>query len=308
VRAVVAEKCGETAKTLRIFGCHWRCALGALKGELMTTVIAYLSKQGGKPSAVNLVSDSQISWKNHDGGVAASFKYSQKLFALRQSPVMFGYCGDSLFGLGILSQLLTTLDASSDFVTAGTIQDQSHFVLGTLNFAATEYPFPSDLASTKILQVSRIGRQFFLFEYSYNHTSKSFEGTQVCAKSSDSSEMLGAWGSGRDAFNDIRIDMVAKNGSYSRNYFRSLVLQLNYHCDSFSGGAPQMMVLGLKRTAIPVGVRVGSQTYLSGMPYCVGVPLPGIEFRNEFYELVTESGQIYSGNPTYEFQDWKPGG
>ena len=215
----------------------------------MTTVITYLSKQGGRPSAVNMISDSQISWKNHDGSVAASFKYSQKLFALRQSPVMFGYCGDSLFGLGVLSQLLTTLDASSDFVNAATIQGQSHFVLGALNLVTPNYPFPSDLASTQILQVSRIDGQFFLFEYSYNHLTKLFEGTQVSAEPSSSSEMLGTWGSGRDEYTDIRIHMVVKNGCYSRNYFRSLVLLLKHHCDPFSGGAPQMMVLGLRREA-----------------------------------------------------------
>ncbi|MDG6777279.1 hypothetical protein QCB44_01030 [Thiomicrorhabdus sp. zzn3] len=276
----------------------------------MTTVVAYLSMQGTQYSAVNLISDSQVSWKDEYGNVV-KYKSSQKVFSLHRSPVMFAYCGKSLFGLNVLSQLTTALDYSSDFVNAQSIEEQSQSVLSALNLAALEYSKLSDLEYTQIIHVARFGVDFFMCEYSYNPTNKNFEHNLINVEPKEYDDkkldkVIEVWGSGKKSFDKVYREMVKMNGNFSRVYFRSLVLQLKHQEDTFSGGVPQMMVLNREGLASPVGIRYGSKTYLAGAPYLFGVPQDNIEFRDEYYGFVDLRGKPFSGSRIYSFKDWKP--
>lgn len=272
----------------------------------MTTLVAYLSVDDIGPSAITLISDSRITWADASNNIAAEFSHSQKLFYLHRSPTIFGYCGDSLFSLAAISQISTALDLSTDFIRSECMLEKARMVQEMLSSAAGGYPKASDLSRTSLIQVTRIGPEFFAHEFCYNSSSQEFEGRDVPLHTDQKSHFVSAWGSGQHRFREIAEYMKDKNGDHARSFFRSLVLQLKYERDRFSGGAPQMVVLGREKLPIPVGVRYQGSTYLLGLPYTAGHPLENVEFRNESYEFVDYEGTRRSHSQKHGYKDWRP--
>jgi hypothetical protein len=270
----------------------------------LTTVVVYLSMDYKGPSGITLMSDSRVTWTVGSKSVAR-YDHSQKLFFLRESPSVFGYCGDSLFSLAALSQITTALDLSYEYIRSSSIQHKVQLVEGMLRNAAAKYPFPLEASATQVIQITRIEQTFYMCEFIYNANTKGFEGSSVELKANEESRLLGVWGSGTQFFKEVSRYMVKHNGQFARVYYRSLVLQLECEYDEKSGGPPQMIALGRDKTATPVGIRHKDETFLVGLRYSAGETLQGTEFRNEYYEFVGENGVLCSNSQQHRYNDWK---
>ena len=273
----------------------------------MTTIAAYLSFDRLGASAVTLVSDSRVTWTDANRNIVERYNHSQKLFCLNKSATIFGYCGNSLFSLAAISQISAALDFSTEFIRSECMAEKARLVQEMLSSAAVDYPKDPEFDKTHLIQVSRIGKEFHVYEFSYNESKQSFEGRSVLLPSGAESEFIKAWGTGRASYKRIKDSMATlNNGKSARIFFRSLVLHLKHEIDSFSGGAPQMMVLRREKPPFPVGVYYWGSAYLLGLPYTAGQPLRKVEFRNEKYEFVDFNGTRRSHSQQHGYIDWRP--
>lgn len=267
---------------------------------------AYVSVVDGMPSAVTLISDSKITWTDSEDCVIKEYDHSQKLFCLSKSATMFGYCGDSLFSLAVLSQISAALDLSQRFIQSESILEKVRIIEELLNAAASKYPKPEDLKDTRVIQISRVDADFYAYEFNYNKTLSTFSSNSVALGLAKESCFVKAWGTGRKHFEIISRCMELRNGNFARNYFRSMVLLIKHQKDRKSGGVPQMTTLTRDRLAEPVGVYYEGTSYVMGLPYTAGKPLQHVVFRNEAYEVVNTNGVRRSGSQKHVYIDWKP--
>ncbi len=47
-----------------------------------------------KPASIYIVSDSKITWTDNKKKILADFDFGRKVFGCKNSPDIFGYCGD----------------------------------------------------------------------------------------------------------------------------------------------------------------------------------------------------------------------
>jgi len=272
----------------------------------MSTLTGFVSIDNKGNATVALLSDSRLTFIER-GKKDTNFDYSPKLFYLKSSPSIFGYCGDSIFVLGVLTQICTALDISKTFIESSSINKKTDVVLDALNESAKYYPGLSQ-NTTQIVQIINIGKKFFMCEYEYNGQKRKFNkmiSNINIAKGADS-VCIGSWGSGRTFYKKINSYMRDKNGKYSRVYFRSMVLLLKHEVDKMTGGAPQMVVLSSDGLAKPVGIQYKKQMYLLGLPHIFEKTLDIVEFRNEAYEFVNENGTMKSRSQKHGYKDWIP--
>ena len=74
----------------------------------MTLIVSWIGVDSRNPASMYIASDSRISW---GGGGHNQFDQGKKVFACRNYPDIFGYCGDVLFPLMVLNQIVDSIDA-----------------------------------------------------------------------------------------------------------------------------------------------------------------------------------------------------
>lgn len=74
----------------------------------MTLIVSWIGVDSRNPASMYIASDSRISW---GGGGHNHFDQGKKVFACRNYPDIFGYCGDVLFPLMVLNQIVDSIDA-----------------------------------------------------------------------------------------------------------------------------------------------------------------------------------------------------
>ena len=71
----------------------------------MTTLFSWTGIDTHGPASIYIASDSRISW-----GKNATWDAGRKLFASKNFPEIFGYCGSVSFPIQILGQLIEHID------------------------------------------------------------------------------------------------------------------------------------------------------------------------------------------------------
>lgn len=80
-----------------------------------------------KPASIYIVSDSRISW-----GEKAKFDNGRKVFGCKNSPDIFGYCGDVLFPSIVLNQIADIADQGLLFEPNWTCKEKFQAVVNKL--------------------------------------------------------------------------------------------------------------------------------------------------------------------------------
>jgi len=101
----------------------------------MTLLVSWLAVDSRRPSTVYIAADSRISWNE-----SVKFGYGKKVFAFRNSPDILGYCGDVLFPLIVLSQLVELADAGSLFGDSCNCDAKFEAVREYLELSLSRYP------------------------------------------------------------------------------------------------------------------------------------------------------------------------
>lgn len=233
----------------------------------MTIIVGWLACDQRGPASAYITSDSRFSW-----GESVTYDYGRKVFALKNSPDILGYCGDVVFSMAAISQVVTLADEGLLFQEINGSSERSHIIYRQLQFQFKGYPSQLPI---NIYHISRdFSNDFHCYCYSWNpqnHWSRQ----ELPLNTSRSSEIF-VDGSGKIAFqHTLAIYSRGDNNGTSRNIFQCFCQTLKSITEPHCGGAPQLV--GLYRSKFN-GIDFG--VVYSGKRYCHGAPVNDIIAAN----------------------------
>lgn len=264
------------------------------------------------------MSDSRISWGNN----GFFFDYGEKVFASKNSPDIFGYCGDVLFPLMILSQVIDSIDFGVMYEEGWNSKKRQEIFIQTVKAAFDSYPHNPEI----------FGNVVEILHCTRDDTDSSFHCYQIMARRSDSwkfqvqelnitthdstdslkvpqSFELRVSGSGQSEF-IARFEDYKKqnNNKTSRSIYQTFCNVLSNIQDKQCGGAPQLvgLIRKPKSCGISFGILYKDEKYFQGMRvnHFPQSQLSRIEWRNELFERIDpNTARLQQGAKSQPF--WK---
>lgn len=99
----------------------------------MTLIVGWLACDQRGPCSAYIASDSRISDNRN------FYDYSQKTFALKNTPDILGYCGETLFTYQILTRLTSMCDVGMLLSADMDYQDRSEIIFNEIKRAHSAY-------------------------------------------------------------------------------------------------------------------------------------------------------------------------
>ena len=258
----------------------------------MTTLVAWLSYQNGRASAISLASDSRFTWNSK------KWDFGRKIFFCNSSPDLFGYAADTVLGTNLLSQIISYLDA----VSSQRLRFwEKHLICRQLMSSATSGYFNKISIGLELIHCGRdsdgsfaaVESRFITKTGNWQHTSLELDQLNVSQKGA---EIFGRFGSGRTKYKNNLDKRVKIEGSLSRSAYQALFDLINSGADPATGGAIQMASLSLTGNVKPIGYFNNNERYLFGIPIKPCSLPRQIEWRNERFEFVDPmTGQPRTG-------------
>jgi len=252
----------------------------------MTLVVSWIGVDTHGPASAYIVSDSRLTWADRK-----HFDYGRKVFASKEYPEIFGYCGDVLFPSIVLSQIIEMIDSKVLFNFSLSCLEKNKLVYTKLRHSFELYPDEYGDSPIQILHISRdtVVQGYPRFHQYIMSWSKR-EGWKKEEKSIPvQSGVLNIMGSGAKEFRD-NYDGNYQNGinrSTSRNVFHCFIDTINNIRDEYCGGPPQLVGMYRKplTAAQNYGILYNNRRFFLGMEVSKDSQLEEIEWRNEFFEL-----------------------
>lgn len=255
----------------------------------MTTLQSWVSYSdtGEKPHlprAVYIASDSRITW----GGAHRRWEAGRKVFAAKEEPHLFGYCGDVILPALLIGQILSAIDAGVLFphnasaierhdaifnvvqrgVARAVCTPSSHF---TIHHVQRELPWPKTTF-----------RAWNIFFDATQRSCTSYE-TSVPATTG----LVGSYGSGKEsAEKRFREWQQSDSAGRSRAILSSFCDSISSGSDPLSGGPPQVAALYTKGSPVQIGMLVDGRRYVNGLEVDIAPHLCKIEWRDSLGQVV----------------------
>jgi len=245
----------------------------------MTLLLSWIGKDSRKTSSVYIASDSRFSWNP-----TKRYDYGRKVFALKKSPDILGYCGDVLYPTIILNQILEMDNDGLLFPTNTKNIERINIVFEEITKRFDTYPV--DIAMRNSLEIIHISRDnevdFICYVYSWKRENGWSKTEHIIPESSDKVIILG---SGKDEFFDRYLRYYnGNNGKTSRAIFQCLCHTLLEIKDLQCGGSPQLVGLYNRFNGKNFGVVYNNKRYYLGKEVSISENLNRIEWRNELFE------------------------
>ncbi len=236
-----------------------------------------------KPASIYIVSDSRISW-----GDNANFDYGRKVFGCKNSPDIFGYCGDVLFPSIVLNQIVEIADQGLLFESHWTCQQKFQAVVDKLIQIFKKYPAEVGNITANSLQIIHASRDenqnFFCQKIEWHKKTKKWTGGTI--EFQDHSDKLFVLGSGRTEFLEkFKEYAKSENQKTSRAVFHCFTDTLSSIKDKYCGGAPQLVGLYRINNAKFFGIIHDNKRYIHGIQVDGLLNLNNVEWRNELFEV-----------------------
>jgi len=240
-------------------------------------------KDGPRPSSFYIASDSRITW-----GDSAKFDYGKKIFGCKNSPDIFGYCGDSLFPSIILSQITDMIDLGLLFTSEMSCKEKAQVVIDRFIHSFKKYPSQVEGITTDSLQIIHATRDekndFYTQKMSWLKETNKWTSESMLLK--DHSSKVFAVGSGGPEFLEkLAIYEASSYGRTSRAVFHCFCDTLSNIRVKSCGGAPQLAGLYRKFNGQFYGVINKRKRYFSGLQIEKNHNLDVLEWRNELFEI-----------------------
>ena len=247
----------------------------------MTSLISWIGVDSRGASSAYIASDSRITWS---GGRA--WDHARKLFACRQRPHIFGYCGDVVPPTHSLSQLTELIDSGLGPGGSQNIDTYAEYVTSILDSAFRTYPMTAK-AKFEVLYCMRDGEgmtsRFHLRHITFSPDAATSIASVQMPPHSDIIAVLGSGSGGvRQSLNKWKASDV---GGTSRAVFSAFCDALRSGDDQQSGGPPQLM--GLRRKSAPhtFGIVWKQHRYFYGTGVDKAASPPGVQWFNERFEI-----------------------
>ncbi len=249
----------------------------------MTLIASWIGVDSRKSSSVYIVSDSRISW-----GDTANFDYGRKVFGCKNSPDIFGYCGDVLFPSIVLNQLVEIADQGLLFKSEWNCSEKFKAVHEKLTEIFNLYPSAVKGITKDILQIihaSRDNEQNFHCQI-YEWQRKTGKWESIPTNIKDHSDKLIVLGSGQNEFLEkYKLYWESANKKTSRAIFHCFTDTLADIKDKYCGGAPQLVGLYKIDNAKFFGIIQNNKRYLHGLQVDNLFNLNNVDWRNELFEI-----------------------
>jgi hypothetical protein len=252
---------------------------------IMTLLVSWAGVDTHGIASAYIASDSRITWRPD-----LFFDHCRKVYALRSSPDILGYCGDVLFPSMILSQIVDMADNGLLFNSSFTCKQRFESIKEHLVHQFFRYPAMASEAFRGEFQVLHISRDYH---------GKDFAGWLIAWRRGSgwsfhkvefptASGVLCALGSGAVEFdrNMVRYNNGATHGT-SRGVFHCFCDALGSIRDQSCGGAPQLAGIYRKPCsyARTYGIVTRKKRFFLGAELGRRQLLEKIEWRNDLFEL-----------------------
>lgn len=254
----------------------------------MTLLVSWIAVDSRAPSSIYVASDSRISW-----GGSTNYDFGKKVFACKNYPEIFGYCGDVLFPVMMLSQVVDSIDCDLLFSSNLTCKEKTRLVMKRMAESFKRYPSEVEnivKPSFEILHCSRdINQKFSCYKITWekNRTRKWSLREVKASRVSDKAFILG--NGAKEFEKKLKLYMESKNAKTSRSLFQCFCHTLADIEDKSCGGAPQLS--GIYRKPDSGGRLYGiiwkKKRFFEGMQVD-NYPkdkFNAIEWRNELFEI-----------------------
>lgn len=243
----------------------------------MTLIIGWLACDQNGPCSAYMASDSRISNKYN------SYDYSQKLFALKCTPDILGYCGETIFTSQCLSRLTSICDEGHLLCDNMTFSERSDIIFAEIQKDYERYNLNNE--RIKIYHIGReLNKTFCACEYACD--GKKWDKQNISTDYSKSTKLF-CEGSGSTEYEKrFRYFEKGNNEDTSRNYFHCFCDILKDIKDSYTGGNPQLVGLyDGKYNGMYHGTIIGGKTYYKAIEIDNVYNMSGIRWYNEKFEI-----------------------
>lgn len=253
----------------------------------MTLIVAWIGIDPHGPTSIYIAADSRISWTP-----PKTYDYGRKVFALKSSPDIFGYCGDVLFPSMVLSQILEMADAGLLYNENSSSRIKFEAIRQKLIYQFSRYPHAVQSITSDVVEILYASRDptkkydFTCNLLRWTRSSGHWESSTVPLPAA--SRILFVRGSGAPEFEQRFEDYKrGPNAGTSRNVFHCFCETLFNTKEPTVGGAPQLVGLIRKpgTGGINFGIITGTRRYYLGARVDELKNFDRIEWRNELFEI-----------------------
>ena len=249
----------------------------------MTVLIGWIGVDSRSPCSAYIMSDSRLSWGTHP----SAYNFGRKLFALKNSPDILGYCGDVVFSSQVLSQIVELDEYGLLFQAGMNSAERSESILKQINTQFAGYP-PYARNISSIYHISRdIGQSFCAYKYSYDPKHNNWIVSCLPIETSQSS-LVFCDGSGSSEFSELYRKYNAGDiAGTSRNIYQCFCDALTHTKILSCGGAPQLVGLyrGEKFNGISFGIIHDDKCYFLGSPISERCFPDSVRWYNDNFEI-----------------------
>lgn len=252
----------------------------------MTSLIAWVAVDSVGPSALYFASDSRITW-----GDGRHWDFCKKIFSSNTEPEILGFCGDVLFPVQALGQVISLIDSGYLYKKSDSTKEKFIKIAEVIEQIYSTYPEPHSSPFT-IIHGVRLGEgNLARFEVSMLTWSK-FDGFNIELIPTlekfeqNTPKLIVALGSGTGAIKNTESWWEQSDvGGTSRSVFSSFCEAITSGVDACTGGAPQLSTLQRKGVGKALGYVSFENTYLSGIIVNQNCNLNNIKFYNSSFEI-----------------------
>lgn len=240
--------------------------------------MGWLACDARGPCSAYIASDSRIS-----NGINC-FDKSKKLFALRNTPDILGYCGETLFSNQFLAVITSICDENRLLSEDMDYSERSNLLYSEIKNCYTSYGL-----NKEFIRIYHIGRnKHYLFEANkYTWNGYEWKNEKINTHFSRS-HMLFVDGSGKIEYNQ-RFKQFANgnNEGTSRNFFHCFCDIMKDMQDKHTGGSPQLVALyrGEKFNGMYQGIILNSSRYYQGQNVDQYSHMSDVHWYNEEFEI-----------------------
>jgi len=206
----------------------------------------------------------------------------------KNSPDIFGYCGDVLFPSLVLNQLVEIIDQGLLFKPKWNSKEKIKAVNEKLTEIFNFYPHTVKSITTDILQIIHATRgsnqDFFCQINQWQRITGNWESIPTTINTY--SDKLIVLGSGKKEFlKKYAKYWASANQNTSRAIFHCFTDTLADIRDKYCGGSPQLVGLYCINNANFFGIIQNNKRYLHGLQVDNLFNLNNVEWRNELFEI-----------------------
>lgn len=244
----------------------------------MTLIVGWLACDQRGPCSAYIASDSRISDNRN------FYDNSQKTFALKKTPDILGYCGETLFTYQILARLTSMCDAGMLLSSDMDYQDRSEIIFKEIKKAHQAYKLND--SSIKIYHIGRNAKRLFNANL-YFWNGRIWTNLKIETNYNQSMKLFSD-GSGKNEFEERFLSFkYGNNEGTSRNYFHCFCDIVKNVKDKYTGGIPQLVGLynGRKFNGMYHGIIVDGQAYYQALKVENAYEMSNIRWYNENFEI-----------------------